>query len=345
MTNKPSILIVYTGGTIGMIKDYKTNALKAFDFSRIIDKIPELEQLECEIKSISFEEPIDSSNMNTKYYVDIVEIIEANYTNFDGFVILTGSDTMAYTSSAISFMIENLQKPIIFTGSQLPIGDLRTDAKENLITSIEIAASRRNNKPIISEVCLYFEYKLYRANRTTKISAEQFEAFASKNYPALAESGVHLNFNENVLLKFIPFDQQLIVRKRLVTDVVILKLFPGITEMVVAAILNIKNLKGVVLETYGAGNAPNKPWFLDLIKKAIQDNIKIVNVTQCSGGSVILGHYDTSVGLKSIGVISGIDMTTESAIAKLMYLLSEDLTNKSFKNYFQKSLRGEISEK
>ena len=345
MANKPNILIVYTGGTIGMIKDYKTGALKAFDFSRIIDKIPELEHLDCEIESISFDEPIDSSNMNTEYYINIVEIIEANYTNFDGFVILTGSDTMAYTSSAISFMIENLQKPVIFTGSQLPIGDLRTDAKENLITSIEIAASRRNNKPIISEVCLYFEYKLYRANRTTKISAEQFEAFASKNYPALAESGVHLNFNENVLLEFIPVDQQLIIRKKLVADVVILKLFPGITEIVVAAILNIKNLKGVVLETYGAGNAPNKPWFLDLIRKAIQDKIKIVNVTQCSGGSVILGHYDTSVGLKSIGVISGIDMTTESAIAKLMYLLSEDLTDKSFKNYFQKSLRGEISEK
>lgn len=345
MANKPNILIVYTGGTIGMIKDYKTGALKAFDFSRIIDKIPELEQLDCEIESISFDEPIDSSNMNTEYYINIVEIIETNYTNFDGFVILTGSDTMAYTSSAISFMIENLQKPMIFTGSQLPIGDLRTDAKENLITSIEIAASRRNNIPIISEVCLYFEYKLYRANRTTKISAEQFEAFASKNYPALAESGVHLNFNENVLLESIPIYQQLIIRKKLVTDVVILKLFPGITEIVVAAILNIKNLKGVVLETYGAGNAPNKPWFLDLIKKAIQDKIKVVNVTQCSGGSVILGHYDTSVGLKSIGVISGIDMTTESAIAKLMYLLSEDLTDKSFKNYFQKSLRGEISEK
>ena len=345
MANKPNILIVYTGGTIGMIKDYKTGALKAFDFSRIIDKIPELEQLDCEIESISFDEPIDSSNMNTEYYIDIVEIIEVNYTKFDGFVVLTGSDTMAYASSAISFMIENLQKPVIFTGSQLPIGDLRTDAKENLITSIEIAASRRNNIPIISEVCLYFEYKLYRANRTTKISAEQFEAFASKNYPALAESGVHLNFNENVMLKFISFDQQLIVRKKLVTDVVILKLFPGITEMVVAAILNIKNLKGVVLETYGAGNAPNKPWFLDLLRKAIQNNIKVVNVTQCSGGSVILGHYDTSVGLKSIGVISGIDMTTESAIAKLMYLLSEDLTDKGFKNYFQKSLRGEISEK
>ena len=345
MANKPNILIVYTGGTIGMVKDYKTNALKAFDFSRIIDKIPELEQLECNIKSISFEEPIDSSNMNTKYYVDIVEIIEENYSKFDGFVILTGSDTMAYTSSAISFMIENLQKPIIFTGSQLPIGDLRTDAKENLITSIEIAASRKNDKPIISEVCLYFEYKLYRANRTTKISAEQFEAFASMNYPALAESGVHLNFNEHLINEVKHITQDLIVRKKLVTEVVILKLFPGITEEVVQAILNIKNLKGVVLETYGSGNAPNKPWFLNLIEKAIQKGIKIVNVTQCSGGSVILGHYETSVGLKAIGVIGGIDITTESAIAKLMYLLSEDLSDESFVSYFQKSLRGEISKK
>ena len=345
MANTPNILIVYTGGTIGMIKDYKTNALKAFDFSRIIDKIPELEQLDCKIKSISFDEPIDSSNMNTAYYADIVEIIEANYHKFDGFVILTGSDTMSYTSSAVSFMIENLQKPIIFTGSQLPIGDLRTDAKENLITSIEIASSRKNNKPIISEVGLYFEYKLYRANRTTKISSEQFEAFASKNYPALAESGVHLNFNELVLAKHFVKNQELIIRKKLVTDVVILKLFPGITESVVAAILNISNLKGVVLETYGSGNAPNKPWFLKLISNAIQNKIKVINVTQCSGGSVILGHYDTSVGLKEIGVISGIDITTESAIAKLMYLLSEKLTDENFKNYFQKSLRGEISEK
>ncbi|TXD49650.1 asparaginase [Polaribacter sp. IC073] len=345
MTKKPKILIVYTGGTIGMIKDYKTNALKVFDFSQIIDKIPELEQLECNIKSISFEEPIDSSNMNTKYYVDILEIIEKNYNTYDGFVILTGSDTMSYTSSAISFMIENLQKPIIFTGSQLPIGDLRTDAKENLITSIEIAASRKNDKPVISEVCLYFEYKLYRANRTTKISAEQFEAFASMNYPALAESGVHLNFNEHLIPEVKKRNEALIVRKKLVTDVVILKLFPGITEQVVQAILNINNLKGVVLETYGAGNAPNEPWFLNLIASAIQKSIKIINVTQCSGGSVILGHYDTSIGLKAIGVIGGIDITTESAIAKLMYLLSEDLTDESFKYYFQKSLRGEISKK
>ena len=345
MAKKSNILIVYTGGTIGMVKDYKTNALKAFDFSEIKAKIPELEQLDCIIESISFDEPIDSSNMNTKYYVEILEIIETNYNKFDGFVILTGSDTMSYISSAISFMIENLQKPIIFTGSQLPIGDLRTDAKENLITSIEIAASRKNNKPVISEVCLYFEYKLYRANRTTKISAEQFEAFASKNYPALAESGVHLNFNEHLLQQKNKTPEKLIIRKKLVTNVVILKLFPGITKEVVSAILNINNLKGVVLETYGAGNAPNEAWFLNLIEKAIQSGIKIVNVTQCYGGSVILGHYETSVGLKSLGVIGGIDITTESAIAKLMYLLSENLSDALFKKYFQKSLRGEVSEK
>ncbi|WP_299671288.1 asparaginase [uncultured Polaribacter sp.] len=343
MANKPTILIIYTGGTIGMVKDYKTNALKAFDFSRILEKIPELEQLNCEITSVSFDVPIDSSNMDTKYYVDIVEIIEKNYTQFDGFVVLTGSDTMSYTSSAISFMIENLQKPIIFTGSQLPIGHIRTDAKENLITSIEIASARKDQRPVISEVCLYFEYKLYRANRTTKISAEHFEAFASMNYPALAESGVHLNFNEALLYKTKNRNKKLIIRKKLVTDILVLKLFPGITATVVKAILGIENLKGIVLETYGSGNAPNEAWFLNLIDDAIQKGIKIINVTQCSGGSVILGHYDTSVGLKEVGVIGGEDITTESAVAKLMYLLSEDLSVDHFKNYFQKSLRGEIT--
>ena len=333
MTNQPNILIIYTGGTIGMIKDYKTNALKAFDFSQIVQKIPELQQLNCKIKSISFEKVIDSSNMNTQYYVDIVTIIEENYLKYDGFVILTGSDTMSYISSAVSFMLENLQKPIIFTGSQLPIGDLRTDAKENLITSIEIASTKKNNQPIISEVCLYFEYKLYRANRTTKISAEQFEAFASMNYPPLAESGVHLNFNEHLIKEPQNTAKQLIVRKKLITDVVI------------ESVLNVKNLKGVVIETYGSGNAPNENWFLELIENAILRGIKIVNVTQCAGGSVILGHYDTSVSLKKIGVISGRDITTESAIAKLMYLLNENLSKEAFKNFFEKPLRGEISSK
>ena len=344
MTKKPRILLIYTGGTIGMIKDYKTNALKVFDFSQIIEKIPELQQLDCSIQSVSFETPIDSSNMNTKYYIDIVEIIEEYYTDVDGFVILTGSDTMSYVASAISFMLENLQKPIIFTGSQLPIGDLRTDAKENLITSVEIASAHKNGVPVISEVCLYFEYQLFRANRTTKISAEQFEAFASMNFPPLAESGVHLKFNQSLIYRKSNKEQSLVIRKKLVDDVVILKLFPGITNMVIESILNTSNLKGVVLETYGAGNTPNSDRFIAVLKRAIQKGIKIVNVTQCKSGGVLMGRYDTSIMLKEIGVIDGKDITLESAVAKLMYLLNEHLSTTDFKNIFEKSLRGEMTD-
>lgn len=338
---KPKILLVYTGGTIGMIKDYETDALKAFNFEKLLDRIPELVQLNCSIDTYSFDEPIDSSNMNTAYYVTIAEVIEKNYNKFDGFVILTGSDTMSYTSSAISFMLENLSKPIIFTGSQLPIGHLRTDAKENLITSIEIACARKDDLPVIQEVCLYFEYKLYRANRTTKINAEQFEAFASLNYPPLAESGVHLHFNNDLLLKQ-EIEQELIVRKSLNNNIVVLKLFPGITEEVVKSIISITNLKGIVLETYGSGNAPTYPWFINLLYVAIKNGIHIVNVTQCVGGSIILGHYETSVDLKRIGVIDGKDITTESAVAKLMYLLGENISKDEFKKLFETPLRGEL---
>ncbi len=345
MTTKPNILLIYTGGTIGMIKDYKTNALRAFDFSQIVEKIPELQQLNCKITSISFDEPIDSSNMNTKYYIDIAQIIESNYKKFDGFVVLTGSDTMSYTSSAISFMLENLSKPIIFSGSQLPIGDLRTDAKENLITSIEVASANKNGTPIISEVCLYFEYKLYRANRTTKISSEQFEAFTSLNFSPLAESGVHLKFNEQLLYQPKNKEKDLIVRKNLVNEVVILKLFPGISDLVVESIFSIPNLKGVVLETYGSGNAPSSENFIITLKNAIDQGIKIVNVTQCKSGSVMMGHYDTSLMLKNIGVIDGKDITTESAIAKLMYLLSHGLSAEDFTMFFENSLRGELTDK
>ena len=341
MTNRRNILLIYTGGTSGMIKDYNSNALKAFNFSQILENIPELNQLDCQIESISFDRPIDSSNMNKAYYIQIADTIESHYDAYDGFVVLTGSDTMSYTSSAISFMLENLQKPVIFTGSQLPIGYLRTDAKENLITSIEIASAHVNDQPIISEVCLYFEYKLYRANRTTKLSAEQFEAFTSMNYPPLAESGVHLQFNEELLLR--SEEEKLIVRKDLVTDIVILKLFPGISENVVKSILNIPNLKGVVLETYGAGNAPTDDWFINLLSDAITKDIQLVNVTQCSGGSVMMGHYETSTLLKEIGVIGAKDMTTESAVAKMMYLLGIGLSEEEFIRYFQESLRGEIS--
>ncbi|CAM1360132.1 L-asparaginase 1 [Tenacibaculum sediminilitoris] len=343
MTNQPKILIVYTGGTIGMVKDYNTGALKAFDFSQISSKIPELQQLNCEIDTVSFDEPIDSSNMNVDYYTQIVKIISDNYDKFDGFVVLTGSDTMSYTSSAISFMFENLQKPVIFTGSQLPIGDLRTDAKENLITSIQVASAYEKGKPIIQEVGLYFEYKLYRANRTTKINAEQFEAFASMNYPPLAESGVHLNFNYPLLLKPKEDKSDLVVRKNLDNHVAILKLFPGITESVVRNFMNIPDLKGIILETYGSGNAPTEKWFIDLLEKSVKKGIYIVNVTQCKGGSVILGHYETSSELKRIGIVDGRDITTETAVAKMMYLLGEKLSKEEFMHYFETPLRGEMT--
>jgi L-asparaginase len=342
MSKIPNILLIYTGGTIGMVKDYRTGTLKTFNFDKLLKHIPEINHLNCSIESISFKKPIDSSNMNPSKWVLIAEIIEQNYTKFDGFVVLHGSDTMSYTASAISFMFENLTKPIIFTGSQLPIGDLRTDAKENLITSIQIASAQENNLPIIKEVGLYFEYKLYRANRTTKINAEHFEAFASPNLSPLAESGVHLKFFKQNILQ-LKTSSPLTVRKKLEVNIVILKIFPGITKKVVSSILSIEGLKGVVIETYGAGNAPSEKWFLQLLKEAILKNIYIVNVTQCTGGSVIMGHYETSIYLEKIGVISGKDITTESALAKLMYLLGENIPKKDFKNTFETPLRGEIN--
>ncbi|MCL6267246.1 asparaginase [Flagellimonas myxillae] len=342
MEMKTNILLIYTGGTIGMVKDYETGALKAFNFEELVNNIPELNQLDCKIEGLSFENPIDSSNMNPGYWSDIAGMIEENYNAYDGFVVLHGSDTMSYSASALSFMLEHLAKPVIFTGSQLPIGDLRTDAKENLITSIQIAALRKRGKPVVQEVGLYFEYKLYRANRTTKINAEHFEAFASLNHPPLVESGVHLKVHHSYLLKGPAKTKSLQVHKTMDNNVAVLKMFPGLNKEVLTSVLSIPNLKALVLETYGAGNAPMDEWFLDGLKNAVKKGLHIINVTQCSGGAVAMGHYETSEQLKEMQLVNGKDITTEAAVAKAMYLLGSKVSGKLFKTIFETSLRGEM---
>ena len=326
-----------------MMRDFESGALSNFDFDALLDHIPELQLLSCEIETVSTDEPIDSSNMGPEHWLNLAQIIAGHYDNYDGFVVLHGSDTMAYTGSALSFMLQGLKKPIILTGSQLPVGDLRTDAKENLITSIEIASALKDGRPRVSEVGLYFEYKLLRANRSTKINAEHFEAFASLNYPYLVESGVHLEFNDNALL---PYDENadLQVCTAIEHNIALIKLFPGLTAEVFESMTSTTGLQGVILETFGAGNATTAPWLLDRIKALIAQGIPVVNVTQCSGGSVAMGQYATSVGLKQAGVISGGDITTEAALAKLMCLLGACVPREELKSRFESPICGEMDE-
>jgi len=341
MTEGTKILLIYTGGTIGMVKDYKTGSLTAFDFNGLQKNVPELFQLDCSISTVAFKRPIDSSNMNPKYWAKIAALIGENYKNFDGFVVLHGSDTMSYTASALSFMLENLSKPVILTGSQLPIGDLRTDAKENLITAIQIASLRDKGAPVIREVGLYFEYKLYRGNRTTKINAEHFQAFRSLNYPTLIESGVNLKVNHPYLLS-LEKNEELLAHSAMDPNVGILKLFPGITKTFVESVLQAKDLKALILETYGAGNAFTDEWFIGLLHNAIKNGLHIINVTQCVGGGVVMGQYKTSERLRQIQLINGKDLTTEAAVTKAMYLLGKGISPQQFRRFFELPLRGEM---
>ena len=341
MKKIPNILLIYTGGTIGMIKDSETGALENFNFNDLLESIPELNLLDCNISSKSFSNPIDSSNMKPSNWIEIGTIIEDNYKNYDGFVILHGSDTMSYTASALSFMLENLSKPVIFTGSQLPIGDLRTDAKENLITSIQIASLVENNQPVVQEVGLYFEYKLYRANRTTKINAEHFEAFDSPNYPPLIISGVNLSINYQSLLTA-KKNKKLVVHKIFEPNILLVKLFPGINKETINHLFSTPNLKGMIFETYGSGNITNEKWFLKALKTIIDKKIPVVNVTQCAGGSVDMNIYSTNIIYRNIGIISGKDISTEAAVTKLMLMLGQNIPANNFKTKFETSLRGEM---
>jgi L-asparaginase len=332
------ILIIYTGGTIGMVRDHRNQALKPIDFKSITELIPELNYLNCKIKFHSFHKPIDSSNVQPHLWNELARVIEKNYSGHDGFVILHGTDTMAYSASALSYIFENIGKPVIFTGSQLPLGVIRTDAKRNLITTVEIAAS----ETIVPEVCIYFNNQLFRGNRSEKFTSSKFDAFQSPNYPALAEAGTEIRFNKENIRK-IRNGKLKMENGNFDTHVALIRIYPGLQKEIVEATLLAKKLKAVVLETYGSGNAPTDKWFIDLLKKAINVGIIILNVSQCSGGIVEQGKYETSLQLKKIGVISGKDITREAALTKLMFLLGQKLKKSEVKRFLQKDLRGEMT--
>ncbi|MBX2965976.1 MAG: asparaginase [Cyclobacteriaceae bacterium] len=338
-TARARVLILYTGGTFGMTHD-ASGALIPFDFSSIVEHLPTIRNLGLAFTVFSFEKPIDSSNISPEHWKLLAEVIRDNYAAHDGFVILHGTDTMAYTASALSFMLEGLSKPVILTGAQLPIIDPRSDARENLITALEIAAAKKDDRAIVPEVCIYFDYELLRGNRSKKVESMQFDAFDSGNYPALAKAGVKIDYNHAAIRQAV--NNELTLRTNLDSSIAILKLFPGISEQVVLSVFNNTSLKAVILETYGAGNAPTNSWLIEALQQVIARGVIVVNVSQCPGGMVVQGKYATSKELMQAGVLSGRDMTTEAALTKLMVLLANYDTAQC-RQLVEQNLAGELS--
>ena len=339
-----SILIIYTGGTIGMKQDPVDFTLKPFNFGQILSEVPEIRKFVCRVDTYSFSPLIDSSDAQPEFWIDLARLIKKEYANYDGFVVLHGTDTMSFTASALSFMLENLEKPVVFTGSQLPIGMLRTDGKENLISAVEIAsAADEHGRPIVPEVTVFFDSHLYRGNRTIKYSAENFWAFRSENAPALADTGIHIKYNLDEIRYPKQYGNPLKISETLDTDVAILKIFPGMRENMVRTLFATEGLRAVILETFGSGNAPTQKWFLDIISEADRRGLIIMNITQCIAGCVDMEAYATGIELKKMGVVSGYDSTLEAALAKLFYLMGKYADNDVVKRELNKNLRGEIS--
>lgn len=344
MTQKSALLLIYTGGTIGMKQDMKDLTLKPFDFSQILDEVPEIRKFAFKIDTYSFEPPIDSSDVEPSLWQDLARLIKDKYEDYDGFIILHGTDTMSYSASALSFMLDGLTKPVIFTGSQLPIGVPRTDGKENLISAVEIASAKdEEGHPAVPEVCVCFDSLLMRGNRSTKVNSEVFRAFQSPNFPPLAEAGINIRYNNEYIRKPNDWYQSLTINTDLDTRVSILKIHPGITPEVVRNILCGKDTRAIIMETYGSGNAPTRDWFLDIVKESSAMNKIIVNVTQCLAGTVNMNIYANGKALERAGVIDGYDSTTESALAKLFYLMGKSSDNEWVKAMMGRNLKGEIS--